>query len=71
MPTDHYPGIRLKQLLAEAGLFEQFDAAVRGRSYPGMKAIIEQVASNKEEAQRFVGVVFANPERLRYSNLRS
>ncbi len=62
MNPDHHPGIRLKQLLADAGLLDQFDAAVRGRSYPQMKALIEQVASSQDEAQRFVGVVFANPE---------
>jgi hypothetical protein len=29
--------------------------------YPKMKVLIERVASRQEEAQRFVGEVFANP----------
>lgn len=62
MNPDHYPGIRLKQLLTEAGLLDQFDAAIDGKSYPKMKALIEQVAGSQVEAQQFVGVVFANPE---------
>ncbi len=62
MLADHYPGIRLKQLLADDGLLDQFDVAVHGKNYSKMKELIERVASNKEEAQRFVGVVFANPK---------
>ncbi|MGA2033266.1 MAG: hypothetical protein ABSG68_13490, partial [Thermoguttaceae bacterium] len=62
MNQDHYPGIRLKQLLADAGLLDQFDGAVRSRGYARMKELIQQVASSQEEAQQFTGVVFANPE---------
>jgi hypothetical protein len=62
MRTDRFPGVRLKQLLGEAGLLAQFDEAVHGRSYPKMKALIEKVATSPQEAKRFVGVVFANPK---------
>jgi len=43
MNTDHYPGIRLKQLLGEAGLLPQFDEAIRAKSYAKMKEFIGRV----------------------------
>jgi hypothetical protein len=62
MGSDHYPGIRLKRLLTEAGLLDAFDAAVKAKNYPEMKALIAQVAANEQEKQRFTSVVFSNPE---------
>jgi hypothetical protein len=62
MNNDHYPGIRLKELLGEAGLLTQFDEAIRAKNYATMKEIIGRVATSQDEAQHFGGVVFANPE---------
>ena len=62
MPTNHYPGLRLKQRLAESGLLDQFDETIRAKSYPKMKELINRVATTQDEAQHFIGVVFANPE---------
>jgi hypothetical protein len=62
MNDRHYPGIGLKKRLDEAGLLTQFGEAVRARDRVKMKELLERVAVNQDEAQQFIGVVFANPE---------
>ena len=63
MVDDRFRGMNTNERLIEAGLFAQWDEAVRARDAATMADILVRVAITEDGAKQIVATVLANPKR--------
>lgn len=61
-----YSGMTLNERLFNAGILDAFDAAARRRDRGAMVRLIQEVDVTRDEAERSVDTILANPEKYGY-----
>ena len=67
MSDRQYAGMTVNERLFEAGLLDDFDAAVKRGDKAAVVALLERVELIPEEARDSADTLFANPERYGYA----